>query len=1034
MTNSYFSKKHVRKISILCLLVLSVVCLFGSVIGMVGFAQETSLTGVELKEYYNIGDELTVENGTLHVGGQEYSVKPTITYPDGSAYNSNVLTLNQLGKYTATYEVEVAGKLYSEIKEFNVYNYLFSNSVTGETFRYGDYEVEFDESTPDDNVIKTGLSFNLLNGEELLYNKIVDLNDNDATDPLIKFIATPATYQNREAMGVIVVLTDLYDSSNQIKIRVQKASKAYTPDEEYSHINAIHDDAQEFQYMKNGQMYYGIGCDNGLRGTVTRDAVELRFDYANKRLYAPFRGNNSLVKDFIADFPNNEWEGFTTGECWLSLYVTGYVSTDTTIPFSGMILEIDGEDFTGNESGSFSTSIVTETNSQIIDFAEYESAKNVPKAMVGYAYKVFDSNFNSIYGNEKLYTNVYYAYNSSSKYEVPVFNGTFVPDKVGVYTIVYTAVDVFGNVSKTLLDVTAIPDTGYGIYVEVPGYENHLIGNVGERVELVGVENVITEGNLGTAEITISAINSLGQIVDVTNNNFVPAVGGEWEIVYTAKDHAGRIGKFPYKLNVEVSDKVVFGEPQDMPKYFIVGAKNPIPSIQYIDYNVQNPASETCSDIVVKKGSKVFTLENSCFVPEEAGIYEVVYSQDSSLGITNTKSYFIRAIDVNFKGGKDFDKSKYFYSDNGDVVNSQTNDLGAVLTLKPNAKVDFIRPIAANNIDLSYFVSDNSPMNKLNLYLTDVNNPDQMLKISIIDNVGDPILQINDSKNVVLTNVYYRNAKNTLTINNGVLVIGAVTTLITNFYNGDEFTGFESLLANLVIEIGSDSGVAENSVLRIDTINGQPFASPIDAKPDKIAPRIVSSESYLQKFDIGTRFKLPYVKIVDVLCPFTEGSLAVLAPDRSKVLDINNNELYRVDFSKDYYFDLSMPGMYRICYGAQDEFKGKVISINNNFAVIESVSREKAEITISGGSRSGKVGDTISISKKVTVEGSFAEYKLYVFVKTPQGNMDKVEIADKDSTMYYKFSATKKGTYTVIYMVLDEWDNMTTAQYTVKVS
>ena len=45
-----------------------------------------------------------------------------------------------------------------------------------------------------------------------------------------------------------------------------------------------------------------------------------------------------------------------------------------------------------------------------------------------------------------------------------------------------------------------------------------------------------------------------------------------------------------------------------------------------------------------------------------------------------------------------------------------------------------------------------------------------------------------------------------------------------------------------------------------------------------------------------------------------------------------------------------------------------------------------------------------------------------------------VEIADNDSTMYYKFSATKKGTYTVIYMVLDEWDNMTTAQYTVKVS
>ena len=1022
------SFKKRRKLTILSLLALMIICVACSVASL-GFAGEGSYSGVELKEYYNLGQEITISDANLSVGGSNYSVKPQVTYPDGSVVVKNEHSLKQLGKYTVVYQTEVDGVKYYQEKEFKVYDYLFSKSSSGETFYY-------DKDKQQNGTVElSGLRFHLGSGESLLYNKVIDLSEYKAEDTFIKFEIIPEVYGVRDATTLYIILTDLYDSSNKVTIRLVRAPDAPNPNtvsNEITYINAVHG-AHALQGMKDGRYYYGKSFRNGMYGRMPNGApFEFRFDYVNKRFYSYWdngtKQETNLITDFNTDFGNDPWQGFTAGKCKLSIYAEGFMYTDVNKPFRGMLLEIDGKDLTKEEVGTFSTQQVLSAPPISILYNEYGSASGIPNAVVGYSYKLFDAEYLSVYGGEKLYTNVYYAYTSSSRYEVPVDNGYFTPDRLGVYTIVYTLVDVFGNVTKTEVDVTAIPDNGYGLYLKVPNYESYQTGNVGERFALVDASKVEVLGNYGTAEVVVIAEHPDGDVIDVTANNFIPLKGGKWKITYTAKDYAGRIGKFDYEITIQASDKVIFNAIKDMPKYFIVGTNNVIPDLQYIDY-LDSYIEQTATTVYAMKGGvKVADITDGYFNPTEEGVYEIVYKATSISGQENQTSKSVLAIDVGYgKNISTWDRAKYFYSENSDIT-TKYNSNGVYVTVNGNGKFDFIRPVNAISFSLTLSISGTEKAaSKVSIILTDVNNSSQKVKISLVNNQGALNLLINERRTAVVENQTFSDMKATVALSSGVLSCGAANLTLTDYLDGSKFDGFDSLLADLTIETEVDEGVTGNTTVLFDILNGQSFAKPL-RKFDGVAPNIVYSETLLNKLDSGEIVKIPHARVVDVMSPNATASLTVLGPDDNPVKDVDGNLLENVAIDQDYYIELSNAGLYNLVYTYADD-NGNA---NSAGLVIDAVSRNKPVITITGGARSVKVGESFTVAT-AKVTGEFTSYDLYIFVLAPTGNLKKVEMS-KDEANYMKVSTTQSGKYKIVYLVIDQWGNQAIAEYQVTAS
>lgn len=1024
-----------RKSVILCLAVLAIICFLIPAFTVFGSSGQMNLDNVVIKEYYNVGNEVTFADATINVGGKDYTIKPTVKYPDGSAQRKNIFTLDQLGKYSIVYEIKVGNDTYREEKNFVVYDYLFSNSATGEGFAYGtnhksNVRGEFDYE---------GVKFNLKAGESLLYNKVINLNKLGKEDTLVMLNAIPEQGTVRDCTTLYVVLTDAYDTSNQVKIRVLRAPDAPVPnsaDNDISYLQARFDSTA----FGLGTNLYGSSFRNGLL-EMSFVPIDIRFDYANKCIYSfydsvKYNGVEAshgykLINDLTNDFGNKPWKGFTTGECFLSVYAEGYISSDTTIPFHGILLAVDGQEIEDIEEGALGTNFVTEVAKREIQFGEYGSAKNIPNAMVGYAYEIFDAEYYSLYGGDKLYTSVYYAYNTSSMVEVPIANGRFTPDRVGVYTIVYTVVDAFGNVSTSTLDVTAIADNGKGVYVEVPDYENYTTGNVGNVVPLVNASSVEVLGNLGLVDVTVVAKDPDGKIYDVTNDEFIPKVGGTWKIVYTVQDHAGRIGKFEYDLTVNVSDKVVFTGVKDLGKYFIAGAFNPVPAATYIDYLVSYE-EQFVTDISIEKqdGTKVADVTDGYFKPTETGLYNVVYKAVSANNVENVYKVPVRSVDVGFNVNNGWNRHGYFVNGNGDVVGAMSDNQGSHITVKANGSFDYIRPVDITSFKISFMIKE-TQSSSISLVITDVNDENQSIKLTFVDNQGVAELLINDRQKVVLGSQAYCGMMFYVNFSAGIVTIGDYSATVSEYYNGKTYNGFGSLLANISFVTNNDQGMNGNSVILIDEINAQPFTK-AGRYADRLEPTIIFSESFTSKFIAGQVIKIPHSKVIDVLTPKATATLTVLGPDGIAIRDTDGNLLENVDISKDYYIELEKAGYYQLCYSSADQI-GNEINGELPYKTLLASSTEKPEIKINGGARTGKVGEYFSVGT-ATASGQFDNYELYIFVQGPTGNLKAVEMQDRTEADYMKFMAKEKGKYKVLYLVIDEWKNMSTAEYFVTVS
>ncbi len=1013
-----------RNILLIALILTLALCSFALYfINYRGASAEVSLGTTTLKTEYAFGESITIPNRDITVEGETFSVQPTILTPNGSYKKVSQLTLNEVGEYVLEYSVVKDGKFYSASDSFDVYNYTFSNSTTNAPLIYKEITYKQSDDKNVTTVQMNGLAFSVKQSEKIVSNMSLDLSKATKDDVVISLDATPTVSGVPEARDLFVRFTDVYDEKNYFTVRIRRHPNDGGQIINYGVVFASYGN-QRYLTRLNGELTehenYGVFISNGMIGQGKKP-IELYYDNEEKAIYA-YNENATIEKvvNFNEDY-NTPWSGFTTGEVYVSIWAELYESIDVEKPFNGVIFSAYGMDIAEglNVGDSAPLYRVEDTKAPSIDFGEYASQKNIPDAMVGFPYYVYDCYGYSTYVKEEPSIKVYYGYNSSSRYSLEVKDGAFVPIHDGVHTIEYTVKDIFGNVATKLVDVYARKNTQKTFDVSLSGYESCQVGKVGETLILPDFGNATTSGNLGSVKYTIIAKHSSGSEQIVENYLFVPQKGGEWEISYIATDAVERTGKFTFDVNIEVDSAVVFKTIKDWNNYLIVGAKNPIPNLEVIDYNLDGKEGFADKVYYQKGNEDRVEITNGYFVPSEAGDYSIIYEATSSKNVTTTKTYSAKAIEVGFPNNILMDK--YFYSQA--IVSSQTMDNSVLLTVNPNQIIDFIRPINGKDIYFSFNFSAGTTATGIDIYLTDINNFEQAIKLTIKTEVGGVSLIVNDEAKRELSGFTFGGGADfSLTISGGVLTINSSTIQIDNYLNGKKFSGFDTQLVNLSVCVFSN--LSNPLEFIANAISKQKFSN---INEDYTAPALISKEPIASRFFPGEIIKISSAKVIDVLDPFTSASLSVIAPNGQALRDDDGTLLENVAIDKDYFITLKDTGTYKVRYNISDSAGNGGSQLG--FRVI---SREKPIIIVDTEEDSCDVGDEIEI-RTASVQSVSKNVNLYIFIQQPGSSLKELS-RNKKGEYEMQVVLDVEGRCLVRYMAVDEWNNVTIADYYIVVS
>ncbi len=985
---------------------------------------EVNLAPSVLQSEYAYGTVIDVPAGQLTVGDESFTVQPTVRTPQGTVRELTQLSLDEVGQYTLEYSVVKDGKYYSATDSFVVYDYTFSNSVTNAPLTY--QKAVYTEITSGNQTAEVeidGLAFSLKPSETVQSSQILNLNGCTKEDVLISIEATPVVNGVPDANELYVRFTDIYDENNHITAKIKRDPQ--DPDVDYSYVFGSYG-AQPYLSYYNGiaqeHANYGTSIRNGMIGEWIQGhtAIDLFYDYEEKALYTRGgSGNPELVINFAQDFAT-AWQGFTTGEVYLTVWADAYETVDTTKPYNGMIMELYGTDLTAGmqENDPVSLYRVQETKAPSIDFGEYKFQKDIPDGMVGHPYSVFGSYGYSIYVQEEPQVRVYYGYYSSSRYVLEIENGAFVPQHDGMHTIEYIVTDIFGNKATKLVDVYVRKDVGKNFTLRVEDYEGYQTGMTGESVALPTVESVETEGQLGNVRIDVKAIHADGTEAPVENYAFLPKKGGEWTITYTATDAVQRIGSFSFKVQVAVNESVVFVPAEHWNDYAIVGAKNPIPVVEVVDYTLGGEV-KPADKIYAKKGTQSVEISDGYFVPTEAGAYTIVYEATSSKNRTSQIEYSITAVDVGFNGEISMDK--YFYSEG--IVASETFDNYIQLSVMGNQKIDFIRPINGEEFFFDFNLEAGTAATAVELQIKDFNNPEQAVTLVFAKGDDGATLSVNGGRAKALGGLIFGGGADfPVSISEGKIVVDANRAVIETYANGAPFQGFGSQLVTLSVTIRSDSDSPID--FYVNGVSEQRFTNITE---DYIAPTVLRSELLTSRILPGEEIKIPKVQLIDVLDPYVTASMTVYGPKGEVAKDVNGTLLEDVAVDCDYILKPTEIGTYTIVYNYADTAGNG--GGQDGFRVI---TREKPIIQVSTDAAIGKVGKAITI-RTATVESRSENVKLYIFVHGSESSLQ--ELTKKENGEYtMQFTAKKAGLYKIRYLAVDEWNNISIVEYAITVS
>lgn len=1022
-----WKKKTAKKA---CLIALcAATCLFSAGAGLYALQQPTDAVVAEGCEVvvenewqavYKLEDTFVIPDACISYNDQTYTPDAQyLQYPNGSVFHNEEYTLDCLGKYSVIYVANVGSKRLTAEKTFSV----LSDAYTAEDASY-EY---LDKLNMNDKTAKCGLGVALSNGGSFRFNVPVNVQEFSKNDP----IAIVYPYNRTKLMGnngsetqarkITVRLTDCYDeslyvdivlcwdvtnqvtgnrhpyfragASNQAVLGLAKAEPS--PNVRSVWLEGVH--YRAFDYDK-----YGAASNRWNSPNADNCGYSIFYDDVSKEIYVQDEAGTYFVNDLdeTAIYDRNVFEGFTTGDVYISIFGEDYYASTANVEI---------EKLGQYSQGDFNQLKEVEDNE--LPFIEIAADISEPIYIAkGGEFQVFEAYYRDLHKAKDIAVRVYYDYGTERQVQVPMQDGKITATKLGVYTIEYLAEDAYGNRSVKTVALHC-----------VDGFQGKTVALTTEPLLSLqgGYLHVLPPHEIsvinGGAYVQIYAVYN-GEAVEIDGESRVLFAEqlGEYEIVYRYGDKYHDY-EYSYKVTSASSDAIVIQKPI-LPQYFIKDAPYSLDAGTACLYSGESVAKDGALDVYAKQGDgeflKLENLDNVRFTGE--GKVQFRYNYADAVAYSEE----IPVVDVGFTG--ELQLKEYFFGD----FDKEAIPAHIGYYSKKQAgdnTLQFINAIGLSNFTLKFSVpQSHGNFAGMTIRLSDYCNRENCVELvygkaetGIYFGVlgGETKAQDKSYTDVDWT-ISYNEKQSRFEIG-------------SNIQLGWEST-FTSDRILLQIKLNDMYG---NSGIEVMKVNNQTFSGNIIV--DKVKPVIKTDVQ--GEYKMGSVISILPATATDVVTPFFNKNFTfeVVAPSGETVVSLDGIALNnRCDKTRAYEFEIKEYGYYYISYVYKD-FKGNRMQIDIPLEILEDVA---PTITLDGDWDEMTVqkvayNSTVKVANfTVTDNKTDAEHlTVYIIVYTPKNEI--LILGDAK-----EFVAERRGLYKVCYYCTDEAGNMALRYYNVEVA
>lgn len=971
-----------------------------------------------INEYYLKGSSLVLPDATITVEGEDYPVnQKVLIYPDGTIRSSNIYELSDVGVYCAIYSTDVKGMLFTEKLFFNVYETLFEVSSIFSSATFTNSLI-----IPNENDEGKGLSVSLSDGDSLMFNKAVDLSK---TDGLNEFL-TIYTYSCSNAIDGMatksdveefyVRLTDCYDDSKYVDYLIFYYDNPTYGRIPYFRGNAngqtsigIEKSNEELTWPKNRKEVYLDGIryiarlnEYGLLSSNknNRQAIKFGYDINENRLYVTDRGYTKIINDIDNPdiYEENVFEGFTTGEVYVSIFGKKYINDR---------LRFEITEFNGMSGEELKTELVKDTEApSIIIEKEVENVAIV----LNEKFKVFNAKaFDT--SNVSLSINVYRNYGTAQQTHVSLdTENCFVPKTQGSYSVVYSAIDGYGNKTEKIIRLNAVKrdDKKTITFTTIP--LNQL--KAGKVAKLNEFEAFSINGDVDVNIYALHEANREKKIeIDKKTLEFLPLCVGKYEIFYEYKDIINQY-IYSYEVDCVESDAVLFLDDILTEHVFIKGMKYDIEPVYAYTFNGQIPTANLCEFFVSADGGEY----------KKANYYSCVFDAQESVKLKFSyqgieyETEPIKVCSVGFED-EELDFKKYFLGD----VNITSSD--SSITMKTNSAFSDVEIIYANVISLDKFAFEfkvlrgMSGFSQFDIVLTDYYDRDYKYVMTYHNDNGTKSISSNGGNKTILNKFQFADLKNSVSYKSSTKEFIDVSEKV--FIDKANFTADKVILSFAI------RGVVSDSALEIYKINNQNFNS---YSSDTATPSISVPHAW-GRYEPGTEimFKKPSLTDVITSIVWEDVKFTINKPSGGYAVSIDDVLLDGTQSAnRDFSVCLQEYGVYRVRYVIKDQ-NGNTYNYSYPVNVVDEIS---PTLVIGSGYNketviSADLGDKVNVEKATVTDNISSNLKVFVTVFAPNGQTFNVPEGH--------FIANEFGTYKIMYACIDDAGNFVSTYYCVMV-
>lgn len=994
----------------LCLAVLGVcISLF-----FVSAAQPVEVE-THLEESYALGTELSVPEGDVNVGGQTVKILPDIISPSKQAYRTRSLTLSETGRYTLIYKGEVSGESFEYRSYFNVFEPLGASGSKSDDVYFGRVEGAEDAGQ--------GLVVELSEGSTFHYNSIINLKGKKITDPLIDLNVVPSSSGTADFIALHVVLTDAHDPENTVHIRIRQ-----TPDEagreNVAYVMAGYGSESLYGWSWGK---YSASPLNGLYGSDMNYGFTARssftgYDYTdetcgmgigiNERtgdiayLYPLYESDNVVINLKTDTCFASPWEGFTTGEVYLSIYATDYTQGKARF----VIKSIYDEDL----SAQFAE---VRTPSQISVDSEGYDLNNMPGALVDKPYPVFSAEVKG--ADIPLSVKAFYGVSPSSRVEYRIEDGAVTPDRPGYYHIEYKYVSDFGQEVVKRIFFKAYSENGLQP-LTITADDSPMTATAGEILALNRTPVTSGDEKLGNISIETYARHiASGEVISFAGGEFTPARTGEYEIVFRASVFAGLTAECKFTLTVQPPETLVPDlEDSDINEFYLTGEEYAMPEVYAVIYDEDGESREKCEVKAIINGQ---TTEGDTFVAEQPGYIRFELNAGGKSYTTSD----IMIIDSGI-GTDSLKPQNFFYTREGEFT-SRVVSAGSYrnleFTTESGGLLSFVNPVKSKDLFFKFNIGEltegaGADADSVNIYFTDSKDSSRSVKISIVQQDGVAKYRINDGAVMSLvingnsrpfTGVDSASAYTLQLTSAGVVICGSNSREFGSYYNrqtnsaGGTFEGFPSGKVMLDVEVEISAAKSGTSVHMVQLNTHVLYVT-----RDRVAPEYVNyGEDVGGGYAEGSVVRFGEVFAMDVFSPNTEITVTVTDEAGNVINNTDGIAVNKLDATLPFEVEFNGIGQYTVRYDYADGFGNddyKVFYIDIYDSVPPEISFEVARINV-------EAGKEITLPTVKISDNHAENMQPEIYVERPDGVLTKLT-SDK-----YTFEST--GIYRIHGIVSD---------------